>query len=49
MKKFIFTPLWNVEKTEKILSDYEKDGYLIVFFILSTAYSLFGYLKVKSI
>lgn len=27
MKKFIFTPLWKVEKTEKILSDYEKDGY----------------------
>lgn len=32
MKKFIFTPLWNIEKTEKILSDYEKDGYRLVSF-----------------
>ena len=32
MKKFIFTPIWNVEKTEKILSDFEKNGYRLVNF-----------------
>ena len=30
MKKIIFTPLWNIEKTEKILSDYEKNGKKLV-------------------
>lgn len=30
MKKFIFTPMWRFEKTEKILSEYEQNGKRLV-------------------
>ncbi|MCQ2483713.1 MAG: hypothetical protein MJ168_00105 [Clostridia bacterium] len=27
MKKFIFTPMWKIEQTEKLLAEYEKEGF----------------------